>query len=297
MGTLYHEAGRRPRKTARAYRRPVLFAREFRWMALAKKARRVRRPPPHRLPLAQSGNQSRCAVPLSPDNSAELKKKYLEANARLIRKAKALGVGIAIGSDAHSPKDQGNGFDVALKMLDDAKVQRNRLSGRRTAGPRRAASDARASRSAGQDARHIGAREQHHGFRPVVELGLPEQVEIPASARRESARAAREAAAAKRSSGPTRSGKRADAAAKSTSRRTPESSTSSGKAKAARTADPAPAKKKPLKPAGPPKTVATRRPSQPSNPRKHARRLRNLPPSPKARGRRARRPRNPSAQR
>ena len=41
------------------------------------------------------------------DHSEESKKKYLDANARLIRKAKARGVGIAIGSDAHSPTRSG----------------------------------------------------------------------------------------------------------------------------------------------------------------------------------------------
>jgi HisJ family histidinol phosphate phosphatase len=56
------------------------------------------------------------------DHPEDRKKKYLDANARLIRKAKARGVGIAIGSDAHSPKDQGNAFDLVLKLLDDAKI-------------------------------------------------------------------------------------------------------------------------------------------------------------------------------
>ncbi len=48
--------------------------------------------------------------------------KYIEANKRLMRKAKAKGVGIAIGSDAHSPKDQGGSFDVVLQMLDDCDI-------------------------------------------------------------------------------------------------------------------------------------------------------------------------------
>src|SRR5579863_1632164 len=56
------------------------------------------------------------------DQPEERKKKFLEANARLARKARARGVGIAIGSDAHSPKDQGNAFDVVLRLLDDAKI-------------------------------------------------------------------------------------------------------------------------------------------------------------------------------
>ncbi|MBV9269791.1 MAG: hypothetical protein JO165_01765, partial [Candidatus Eremiobacteraeota bacterium] len=41
---------------------------------------------------------------------------------RLMRKAKAKNVLLAIGADAHSPKDQSNGFDVALQMLDQAEI-------------------------------------------------------------------------------------------------------------------------------------------------------------------------------
>ena len=56
------------------------------------------------------------------DNPDDLKEKYRAALARLVRKAKAKDVGIAIGADAHSPKDQGNGFAEILKMLDDAGI-------------------------------------------------------------------------------------------------------------------------------------------------------------------------------
>ncbi|MBV9102885.1 MAG: hypothetical protein JO060_04790 [Candidatus Eremiobacteraeota bacterium] len=49
-------------------------------------------------------------------------RRYLNANLRLLKKAKAHGVGIAIGSDAHSPKDQGEGFDIVLGLLDAAEV-------------------------------------------------------------------------------------------------------------------------------------------------------------------------------
>ena len=50
------------------------------------------------------------------------KKRYFDGNLRLMKKAKEHGVGIAIGSDAHSPKDQGEGFDLVLRMLDEAEV-------------------------------------------------------------------------------------------------------------------------------------------------------------------------------
>ena len=56
------------------------------------------------------------------DNLDENKEQYRTAIMRLMRKAKAKSVGIAIGSDAHSPKDQGNGFAEVLKMLDDAQI-------------------------------------------------------------------------------------------------------------------------------------------------------------------------------
>ncbi len=181
------------------------------------------------------------------DNPADLKKKYLDANARLVRKAKALGVGIAIGSDAHSPKDQGNAFDVVLKMLDDAKINEIvfPVGGRLARVALRATPEHLEAQAKTRETFVPGSSITGFGR---AELGLPEQAEMPASARRESARAAREAAS-KRTSGPARSGKRAETPPKSTSRRTPESSSSSGKAKAARTAAPPPAKKKPAKPA------------------------------------------------
>ncbi len=197
------------------------------------------------------------------DNPVDLKKKYLEANARLVRKAKALGVGIAIGSGAHSPKDQGSAFDVVLKMLDDAKINEIVFP----VGGRLARVALRATREHLEA--HAKTRETFVPGSSITgygraELGLPEQAEISASARRENARAAREAAS-KRSSGPSRSGKRAETAPKGTSRRTAESSSSSGKAKAARAATPPPDKKKPpvkplaaAKKASPPLKAATK---------------------------------------
>ncbi|MFN2449312.1 MAG: hypothetical protein ABR508_05890 [Candidatus Baltobacteraceae bacterium] len=56
------------------------------------------------------------------ENDPQEKDRYRAAIARLMKKAKAKDVGIAIASDAHSPKDQGNGFNEILKLLDEAKV-------------------------------------------------------------------------------------------------------------------------------------------------------------------------------
>jgi HisJ family histidinol phosphate phosphatase len=52
----------------------------------------------------------------------EQKRLYRDANLRLMRKAKAKGVGITISSDAHSPKDQGHAFPEVLKMLDESQI-------------------------------------------------------------------------------------------------------------------------------------------------------------------------------
>jgi len=56
------------------------------------------------------------------DHSAEEKLRYLDANRRLLRKAKERGIGIAIGSDAHSPRDQGNAFETVLGVLDELEI-------------------------------------------------------------------------------------------------------------------------------------------------------------------------------
>ncbi len=56
------------------------------------------------------------------DHDDEQKHRYYEANRRLLRKAKERGIGIAIGSDAHSPKDQGGAFDAVLTLLDELDI-------------------------------------------------------------------------------------------------------------------------------------------------------------------------------
>jgi HisJ family histidinol phosphate phosphatase len=56
------------------------------------------------------------------DHPDEEKDRYMTANRRLLRKAKERGVQIAIGSDAHSPRDQGNGFEIVLGVLDELDI-------------------------------------------------------------------------------------------------------------------------------------------------------------------------------
>jgi HisJ family histidinol phosphate phosphatase len=48
--------------------------------------------------------------------------KFRAAHLRLMRKAKAKGVMVAVGSDAHSPRDQGGAFEAVLELLDEADI-------------------------------------------------------------------------------------------------------------------------------------------------------------------------------
>ena len=197
------------------------------------------------------------------DHPDDRKKKYLDANARLARKARVRGVGIAIGSDAHSPKDQGNGFDVILKLLDDAKINElvfpvagrlARVALRATREHLEAQAQARRQPSAPGSSITGYSR---------AELGLPEEVE--AATRRE-ARASRAVGAKKRPSDATRVSKRPAAGPPgATSRRTAESKSSAGKAKAAHVAKAAAAPKKSAKPPAPP---AKKKPAPPAKAKK-----------------------------
>ncbi len=56
------------------------------------------------------------------DHTDEEKDRYLAANKRFLRKARDRGVQIAIGSDAHSPRDQGGAFEVVLHVLDELDI-------------------------------------------------------------------------------------------------------------------------------------------------------------------------------
>ncbi|HWT05858.1 MAG TPA: hypothetical protein VN224_08880, partial [Xanthomonadales bacterium] len=56
------------------------------------------------------------------DHTDDEKRRYIEANKRFLRKARDRGVMIAIGSDAHSPKDQGGAFTTVLDVLDELDI-------------------------------------------------------------------------------------------------------------------------------------------------------------------------------
>jgi HisJ family histidinol phosphate phosphatase len=201
------------------------------------------------------------------DAPEDRKKKYLDANARLIRKARTRRVGIAIGSDAHSPRDQGNAFDVVLKLLDDAKINEVvfPVAGRLArvalrATPEHLEAEAQARRQP------IAPGSSITGY-SRAELGLPEDAEGVAG-RRSSARAMRDAGPKKRA---------AASSTPSTSRRSAESSSSASKAKAARVGKPVPPKKKEVKdsqagqkkrPSAAPAKKPTKRPAKPATTRR-----------------------------
>lgn len=56
------------------------------------------------------------------DHPSDQKQRYIDANRRLLRKAKARGIGIAVGADAHSPRDQGGAFETVLAILDELEI-------------------------------------------------------------------------------------------------------------------------------------------------------------------------------
>jgi len=177
------------------------------------------------------------------DHPEDRKKKYLDANARLVRKAKARGVGIAIGSDAHSPKDQGGAFDVILKLLDDARINEVvfPVAGRLARVALRATREHLEAQA--QARRQPSAPGSSISGYSRAELGLPEEAEGAARG----ARAARVVGPKKRASDSSRPSKRpssGSAPAASSSRRSSESASSASKAKAARSGKAAAPKKK-----------------------------------------------------
>ena len=130
------------------------------------------------------------------DRPEGVREKMISSYARLLKKAKAKGVGIAAGSDAHSPKDMGNGFDVLLEMLDAAGI--NELVfpvGGRLARVALRATREHLERHAGRS-EPVQAGSSISGF-SRAELGLPEQPEL-------APRTSRAIAAKKRTTGSTR---------------------------------------------------------------------------------------------
>ncbi|MEO9171256.1 MAG: hypothetical protein ABI282_11760 [Candidatus Baltobacteraceae bacterium] len=170
--------------------------------------------------------------PLYREHTDEQRRKYIDVNKRLMRKAKAKNVPIAIGSDAHSPKDQGGAFETVLKMLDDCDINEIVFP----VGGRLARVALRATKE------HM---EAHKTQEPVqagssisglsrAELGLPEEAErTPEEIA--AAKSGRDSGPKKRASSPARTTKKPapeEGASKTSSRRSPESAASSAKAKA-----------------------------------------------------------------
>jgi HisJ family histidinol phosphate phosphatase len=154
------------------------------------------------------------------DNPDELKAKYREALARLMRKAKAKGVHVAVGSDAHSPKDQGNGFDEILRMLDDARI--NELvfpvNGRLARVALRATKEHLEQVKSQEPAPQPGSSISGFGR---AELGLPEREETEELREAELSKVGHDAGPRKRASSPARSTKKP---AKERSERQPKGS-------------------------------------------------------------------------
>ena len=189
------------------------------------------------------------------DNPPELQEKYRAALARLIRKAKAKDVGIAIGADAHSPKDQGNGFAEILRMLDQAGVNEIvfPVSGRLARVALRATKEHLQKVKAQEPLPQPGSSITGFGR---AELGLPEREEgeeregVGASTL---AKTGHDAGPRKRASGPAR-------ATKKPARETPERETRA-KAKEAQPPAQPPKAKANTKPKAAPKPSAAVRPA------------------------------------
>lgn len=144
------------------------------------------------------------------DNPSEQKQKYRDALLRLMKKAKNKGVGIAVGSDAHSPKDQGASFEIVLKLLDEAKI--NELvfpvAGRLARVALRATKEHLQKVMAREPAVQPGSSISGYGR---AELGLPERSEEEERIHRGGRvkKAKKAAVASKRLAAPTRIVKKA----------------------------------------------------------------------------------------
>ena len=189
------------------------------------------------------------------DNPPELQEKYRAAIMRLIRKAKVKDVGIAIGADAHSPKDQGNGFAEVLRMLDDAGINEIvfPVSGRLARVALRATKEHLQKVKSQEPLPQPGSSISGFGR---AELGLPEREEaeerelIASSAR---SKTGHDAGPRKRASGPARATKKPARESSQREARAKESKppAESAKTKADAKSKPAPKSKGAAKPAKP----------------------------------------------
>ena len=178
--------------------------------------------------------------PLYREIPDEDRQKYIDANKRLMRKAKEKGVGIAIGSGAHSPKDQGGAFDAVLQMLDDCDINEVvfPVNGRLARVVLRATREHLEAQQRAPEPVQPGSSISGLGR---AELGLPEEPERPPEkAPREPAasKTSRDVGPKKRASSPARTTKKPAAveeepakASSSSSKRSAESAASSAKAK------------------------------------------------------------------
>ncbi|MGH7737544.1 MAG: hypothetical protein ACREMP_06725 [Candidatus Tyrphobacter sp.] len=198
------------------------------------------------------------------DHTDEQRKKYLDAYRRLLKKAKAKGVRIAIGSDAHSPKDQGSAFDVVLKLLDDCGINELAfpVNGRL---PRVAL---RATREHLEKARRRPERPRIPGSSISgfgrAELGLPEESESVRAARVGGARATRTSSPKRK----TAAGRKPPAKG-NTAKRSSESAASSSKARAAKASKPS-KKAQPRKRVSAKKSTARKKSAPKASPAKKA---------------------------
>jgi HisJ family histidinol phosphate phosphatase len=201
--------------------------------------------------------------PLYKETPGEDVQKYAAVNKRLMRKAKAKGVGIAIGSDAHSPKDQAGGFDAVLAMLDECDINEIVFPvGGRLARVVLRATQEHLQQNKPQETVQAGS--SISGF-SRAELGLPEEPERSAEEKLREApgsKAARDSGPKKRASSPARTTKKPAAtepAPKSSSKRSAESAASSAQAKDVKETEAAkPASTK----SATPKTPAAKKPAK-----------------------------------
>jgi len=141
------------------------------------------------------------------DHPEELKTAYRAALLRLMKKAKARGVGIAIGSGAHSPKDQGNGFDQVLRMLDEAGINEIvfPVAGRLARVALRATKEHLQAVKSQEPVQLPGSSISGFGR---AELGLPERDEAEEARERAGSKTGHDKGPRKRASGPVRETKK-----------------------------------------------------------------------------------------